>query len=72
VARGVIKRLMSDRGFGFIQVEGGTEDLFFHNSSVEGIPFDSMSEGQAVEFEEEPDPRDPRRRRAVHVRPAES
>ena len=72
MARGVIKRLVGGRGFGFIQAEGGTEDLFFHSSSVEGIPFDSMSEGQAVEFEEEPDPRDPRRQRAVHVRPAES
>lgn len=72
MTRGVIKRLMGNRGFGFIQVEGRSEDLFFHNSSVEGISFDAMTEGQAVEFEEEPDPRDPSRQRAVHVRSAES
>jgi CspA family cold shock protein len=72
LARGVIKRMVGDRGFGFIQAEGRTEDLFFHRSSVEGVAFDAMTEGQAVEFDEEPDPRDPRRRRAVHVRPADS
>ena len=72
MARGVIKRMVGDRGFGFIQAEGRTEDLFFHRSSVEGIAFDAMTEGQAVEFDEEPDPRDPRRRRAVHVRTADS
>lgn len=72
MARGVIKRLIGDRGFGFIQAEGRSGELFFHRSGVEGIAFDAMSEGQAVEFDEEPDPRDPGRRHAVHVRPAES
>ena len=72
MTRGVIKRLVGDRGFGFIQAEGSSGDLFFHSSSVEGVPFDSMSEGQAVEFEEEPDPRDASRRRAVRVRPADA
>jgi cold shock CspA family protein len=37
---------------------------------VEQTTFDELSEGQRVEFETEPDPRQPRRSRAVHVRAA--
>ncbi len=47
--KGTIKKLM-DRGFGFIQIEQG-EDLFFHSNSLEGVEFNSLSEGQEVEFE---------------------
>jgi cold shock protein len=46
--QGNIKRLVSDRGFGFISVSG--TDLFFHHSAVQG-DFQSLTEGQAVEFE---------------------
>jgi len=46
--QGTIKKLVSDRGFGFIS--GSGDELFFHHSSVEGS-FESLSEGQAVEFE---------------------
>ena len=47
--KGTIKRLM-DRGFGFIKIEGET-DFFFHSSDLEGVEFNSLSEGQEVEFE---------------------
>jgi CspA family cold shock protein len=47
--KGTIKRLM-DRGFGFIKTEDET-DLFFHSSGLEGVEFNSLSEGQEVEFE---------------------
>jgi len=47
--KGTIKRL-TDRGFGFIQTAEGTE-LFFHRSELEGVEFNSLSEGQEVEFE---------------------
>ena len=47
--KGTIRRLM-DRGYGFIQTEQ-EEDLFFHNNSLEGVEFNSLSEGQEVEFE---------------------
>jgi CspA family cold shock protein len=70
MAVGIIKRVIRDRGFGFIQVEGASEEVFFHSSSVEQTTFDELSEGQRVEFETEPDPRQPRRSRAVHVRAA--
>ena len=49
MAKGTIAKLM-DRGFGFIKAEEGGE-LFFHSSDVEGVEFNSLSEGQEVEFE---------------------
>ncbi|MHB8378210.1 MAG: cold-shock protein [Dehalococcoidia bacterium] len=68
MATGQIKRLVRDRGFGFIQPEGETEDIFFHSSAIAGGMFDQLHEGQNVEFDREPDPRDPKRSRAVNVR----
>ena len=47
--KGTIRRLM-DRGFGFIKTEDET-DLFFHRNDLEGVEFNSLSEGQEVEFE---------------------
>lgn len=56
MATGTIKKLVSDRGFGFIQQADGT-DLFFHRSAVAGSGFDSLSEGQSVTYEKVMDPR---------------
>jgi len=64
---GKIKRLMKDRGFGFIRGNDGQE-IFFHRSSLEGVPFESLSEGQDVDFEVEQSPKGPR---AGKVRPAQ-
>jgi CspA family cold shock protein len=55
---GTIKRLVRDRGFGFIRDDGGQE-WFFHRSSVQGN-FDQLNEGQRVSFEEEPSAKGPR------------
>ena len=49
MAKGIIKKLM-DRGFGFIKPEQG-EDIFFHSSDLIAVEFNSLSEGQEVEFE---------------------
>ncbi len=68
MATGQIKRLVRDRGFGFIRPEGATEDIFFHSSAIAAGMFDQLNEGQNVEFDREPDPRDPKRSRAVNVR----
>ncbi len=68
---GTIKTIRAERGFGFISPEGDNrrgDDLFFHASAVQDVTFDELQEGQQVSFDEEPDPRDPRRQRAVHVR----
>jgi len=47
--KGTIRQL-TDRGFGFIKTEDET-DLFFHRNDLEGVEFNSLSEGQEVEFE---------------------
>jgi CspA family cold shock protein len=60
---GTIKRLVRDRGFGFIRDDGGQE-WFFHRSAVEGN-FDQLNEGQRVSFDEEPSAKGPR---AANVR----
>ena len=52
---GKIKRLMKDRGFGFIR-GGDGQEVFFHRSSLDGITFESLAEGQEVEFEIEQSP----------------
>jgi CspA family cold shock protein len=51
MAQGVIKRIVLDRGFGFIS--GSGQDVFFHHSTVEGAKFDDLQEGQSVEYEVE-------------------
>jgi CspA family cold shock protein len=48
--KGIIKRLIRGRGFGFIETEQG-KDLFFHHSQLQGVNYDSLREGQRVEFE---------------------
>lgn len=49
---GIIKRL-TDRGFGFIGVEGQEKDLFFHSKSLVDAQFDDLREGDKVSFEVE-------------------
>jgi CspA family cold shock protein len=59
VANGSIKRLVRDRGFGFIKDDGGQE-WFFHRSAVKAGSFDELNEGQRVSFDEEPSSKGPR------------
>ncbi len=56
--QGVIKKLVSDKGFGFIQ--GDRSELFFHHSAVQGGAFESLQEGQTVEYTEGDGPKGPR------------
>ena len=62
--QGTIKKLVSDRGFGFIK--GETGELFFHHSSLEGVAIEDLRQGQTVEYEEGRGPKGPR---AEKVRP---
>ncbi len=50
MAKGTIRRLIMDRGFGFIKGEE-EGDLFFHRNDLEGVEFGSLREGQEVEYE---------------------
>ncbi|AAT04811.1 cold-shock protein CspLB [Listeria monocytogenes] len=47
---GTVKWFNSEKGFGFIEVEGG-DDVFVHFSAIEGEGFKTLDEGQSVEFE---------------------
>jgi len=47
---GTIRRLVSDRGFGFIRRIDGA-DLFFHGADLQGAVFAALREGQEVGFE---------------------
>jgi cold shock protein len=62
VARGIIRRLLEHRGFGFIQSEDG-RNVFFHRSEVLQVSFQALQEGQAVEFVVEETPQGPKARR---------
>jgi cold shock protein len=57
---GTIKKLVPDRGFGFIAAEDGKE-YFFHRSGVQD--FDTLIGGETVSFEIEPSPKGPRANR---------
>ena len=52
--KGTIKKVVQQRGFGFITVENG-KDVFFHRSSA--ADFDSLEEGDSVEFDVEQSPK---------------
>src|SRR3954447_21500636 len=67
MATGKIKTLVKDRGFGFIQA-AGLEDMFFHRSALSGVEYDTLVEGQAVEFDVQPDPKNASRKQATNVR----
>ena len=56
---GTIKKLVRDRGFGFISDTDGRE-LFFHQSSVADMRFDALNEDMKVTFEVEKSPKGPR------------
>jgi CspA family cold shock protein len=63
--QGTIKKVIADKGFGFIEGERGG-DVFFHHSAVEGTSIEALSIGQAVTYEEGRGPKGPR---AENVRP---
>jgi CspA family cold shock protein len=57
--KGTIKRLIRDKGFGFVQAENGTE-YFFHQASCVDGNFDSFREGQTLTFDMGQGPKGPR------------
>ncbi|CAN5817799.1 cold-shock protein [soil metagenome] len=67
MANGTVKKLVSERGFGFITAEDG-KDYFFHRDGLDSsIDFDRLVGGEKVAFEIESSPRGPR---AVKVQSA--
>jgi len=64
--KGRIKKMVRDRGFGFIRGDDGKE-VFFHRSGLGGADYDALSEGDIVEYNVQESPRGPR---AENVRAA--
>ncbi len=62
--QGTIKKLIADKGFGFIGGERG--DLFFHHSAVQGTSIEALRVGQTVRYDVGQGPKGPR---AENVRP---
>jgi len=60
VATGTVKKIVADRGFGFITAEDEKE-YFFHRSAVDSsLDFDRLVGGEKVEFQIEQSPKGPR------------
>ena len=48
---GTVKWFNDTKGFGFITVDGSTDECFVHHSSIQGTGFKSLSEGDRVQFD---------------------
>jgi CspA family cold shock protein len=66
MATGTVKWFNDAKGFGFIQQEGGGEDVFVHHTAIQAEGFRTLSEGQRVEFEVK---KGPKGLQAANVRP---
>lgn len=56
--QGTVKKVIADKGFGFIEGERG--DIFFHYSALVGVTIEDLQIGQQVEYEEGRGPKGPR------------
>jgi len=50
MAKGKVKRIIRERGFGFVSAEDGRE-IFFHRNELQNIDFDALMEGDQLEFD---------------------
>lgn len=55
---GTIARI-TDRGFGFISIEGEEKDVFFHSNELQGTQFNELQVGDKVTFEVAESPKGP-------------
>ena len=63
MATGTIKKVVADRGFGFITADDAKEYFFHRNSLDSSLDFDRLNGGEKVEFEIEQSPKGPRAKR---------
>jgi CspA family cold shock protein len=58
MSTGTVKKVVSDRGFGFITADDDGKDYFFHRSAVAAsLDFDRLAGGERVKFEIQQDPK---------------
>ena len=55
--KGTVKWFNDQKGYGFIEPEDGSKDVFVHHSEIQGDGFKTLSEGEQVEFEVAEDPK---------------
>ena len=55
---GTIKTL-TDKGFGFITIEGDEKDLFFHSNELKGVEYEDLKVGDKVSFDKSDSPKGP-------------
>jgi CspA family cold shock protein len=60
VTTGTIKKVVSDRGFGFIAADDGKEYFFHRNGLTSSLDFDRLTGGEKVQFQIEQSPKGPR------------
>ena len=66
---GTVKWFNSEKGYGFISNDDGSGDVFVHFSAILVDGFKTLTEGQKVSYDTEPDPKDAGKMRAVNVIP---
>ncbi len=64
---GTVKWFNAEKGYGFISSEEAGEDVFVHFSAIQADGYKSLTEGQKVTFETEPDPKNSSKLRAKNV-----
>ena len=69
---GTVKWFNQEKGYGFISNDDGSGDVFVHFSAIQMDGYRTLSEGQKVTYEVEPDPRDTAKLRAVNVVPVKA
>jgi CspA family cold shock protein len=63
MAQGTVKWFNADKGFGFINVDGGGDDVFVHFSAIDSGGYRSLDENQRVEFDVTQGPKGPQAER---------
>ena len=70
MATGKVKWFSNEKGYGFIEVEGGGKDVFCHFSVIQGDGFKTLNEGDEVEFDVEQGTKGPQAKNVTVLRSA--